>query len=99
MKTISPSIHALVLAAMAAMRAGLGQQLQVTTRAGSGVVAKRDRPTGFWGDPRRHVPRVLTPEQRAKHAEKMLRRRNRWERGLINNPCVSVAQYEAAVAD
>ncbi len=89
---------AVLAVAALAMPEGLGQQLRTSLRPGSGGVAKRDRPTGFWGDPHLHVPRVLTPEQRAKHAAKLMRRYKRWDEGLLLNPCVSAAQYWALTA-
>lgn len=90
--------QALMLAAMHAMPSGLGQQQQIATRPGSGVAAKRDRPTGFWGGPYRHVPRERTPEQRSKHAAKLLRRRHRWLRGLAHNPCLAAQAQAKALA-
>lgn len=88
---------AIIGAAFAGMPEGLGQQRQIATRPGSGIVAKRDRPTGFWGDPRKHVPRVQTPEQRRKHLAKMERRFARWHDSLTSNPCIPLSQYEAAI--
>lgn len=93
---IAKQIAAAGLIAAAAGMPPLGQQTQIETRPGSGVVRERDKPRGFWGNKYKHVPRVLTPEQRAKHEAKMRRRFERWANGIINNPCLSLDARKAA---
>lgn len=83
------------LLAMAAGMPPLGQQTRITERPGSGVVRERDKPHGFWGNKRKHKPRVLTPEARAKHEAKMRRRYERWAAGVANNGCLSLEQRVA----
>jgi hypothetical protein len=86
--------RALVIAALS-MSAGLprlGQQTEIVARPGSGVVRERDKPHGFWGNKRKHMPRVLTDAQRAKHTAKMRRRYERWARGIIKNPCLRLSR-------
>lgn len=86
---------AVMLAAMSAMPAGFGQQQKLTTQPGSAYVRTRDRHS-FWGGPEKRKPRARTPEQTAKHAAKLMRRRDRFVRGLVRNPCVTPAEYQAA---
>lgn len=85
-------IAKLAAAGLLAAAAGLpplGQQTQLNTRPGSGVVRERDKPHGLWGNKRKHKPRTLTPEARAKHEAKMQRRYERWVAGIAENPCIS----------
>lgn len=85
LKSITSHMVAAALLALASSMPPLGQQTQIATRPGSGVVRKRER--NF-----RHVPRQRTPEQIAKHKAKLHRRFERWIDGLAFNPCVSAAQ-------
>lgn len=87
-----PAVQSLMLAAMSAMPAGLGQQQKLETRPGSAYVRTRDRHS-FWGGAVERKPRTRTAEQIAKHEAKMYRRRQRWVRGLANNPCITVPQF------
>lgn len=88
---IAKQIAAAGLIAAASALPPLGQQTKIVERPGSGVVRERDKPHGFWGNKRKHKPRVLTDAQRAKHTAKMLRRYERWLSGIVNNPCIDRA--------
>ena len=73
MTTNTSAMKHLPVVGMMAMAAGmpdLGQQREIATKPGSGVVRKRDRPQGFWGNKPKRTPRVLTDAQRAKHTAK-----------------------------
>lgn len=95
MKRLSHSVAQLIaLAAMSSMPAGLGQQQTLATQPGSAYVRTRDRHS-FWAGPEVRKPRTRAPEQIAKHAAKLWRRRGRWIEGLANNPCISAPQYIA----
>jgi hypothetical protein len=85
LKSVASRLAAAGILAVVAALPPLGQQAQIATRPGSGVVRKRER--NF-----RHVLRQRTPEQIAKHKAKLARRFERWIDGLVFNPCVSAAQ-------
>lgn len=96
MKSVNKSsiAAAVMLAAMSAIPAGFGQQQKLTPQPGTAYVKTRDRHS-FWGGPAERKPRARTPEQIAKHADKLMRRRARWVRGLAHNPCVPVPKFLA----
>lgn len=84
------TVNAAMLAAILGMPAGLGQQTEIATKPGSGVV----RVAG------RRPPRPKrTPEQIAKHAAKLRRRYARWASGLAWNPCLSREQFRKLLGD
>lgn len=68
----------------------LGQQTEIATKPGSGVVRMASR----------RPPRPKrTPEQIAKHAAKLRRRYARWASGLARNPCLSREQFRKLLGD